>query len=153
MGYYTSFELGIEKGVEQDQDSLQKFLDDIKNEVTFGEYDLTIAELYSGDSDSMKWYGWVEDMQSLSKSYPNLLIWLTGRGEEAGDIWKAWFRNGKHVEVRPELDFPLPKDIDTKLPLIPKEELETVRLSAEIERDEAELVKKKKELDRRLGKQ
>jgi len=42
-----------------------------------------------------KWYEWEEDMRKFSLKYPDVLFTLDGEGEENGDIWTAYFRNGK----------------------------------------------------------
>lgn len=42
-----------------------------------------------------KWYNWEEDIRYFSKKYPTALFTLSGKGEDAGDIWKAYFINGK----------------------------------------------------------
>lgn len=68
----------------------------------------TIADLrdtneeakYALDNDGSstqetKWYDWEKDMREFSKKYPTALFTLSGKGEEAGDIWKAYFINGK----------------------------------------------------------
>ena len=45
--------------------------------------------------DGVKWYDWNKDMKSFSLSHPDMVIELTGVGEEHPDIWKAYFKNGK----------------------------------------------------------
>ena len=46
-------------------------------------------------SDAIKWYNWKHDMIALSKRFPNILFALHGEGEENGDLWNAYFKNGK----------------------------------------------------------
>ena len=59
----------------------------------------------NGDTaQSCKWYDHEPDMRAMSKAIPNVLFHLSGEGEESGDIWDAWFLNGKgqkhHVQLR-----------------------------------------------------
>lgn len=53
-----------------------------------------------GDCDSgwygnAKWYDWEEDMLLLSKRFPEIMFTLGGIGEEFGDIWEAYFYDGR----------------------------------------------------------
>jgi hypothetical protein len=82
MGYMTDFKLNVFEG---DADSIAQ--------------DLTTISTYEWD-DSLelydaKWYNHHEDMIALSKLYPNALFCLAGSGEESGDLWKAYYKNGK----------------------------------------------------------
>lgn len=50
----------------------------------------------SGRSDGeVKWYEHETEMREFSKKYPDTVFTLKGEGEEAGDIWKKYFQNGK----------------------------------------------------------
>ncbi len=51
--------------------------------------------IWRGGSDSLKWYSWDDDVKNFSKLFPKVLFELRGEGEEAGDIWRAYFQNGK----------------------------------------------------------
>lgn len=55
----------------------------------------TIAEVI--DFDSIKWYTCFSDMDEISKMFPDEIIMIHGEGEDKGDLWKAYFKNGKHV--------------------------------------------------------
>lgn len=49
-----------------------------------------------GDTyESCKWYDHEDELRTFSKKYPNWLFTLDGKGEEAGDLWKKYFLNGK----------------------------------------------------------
>lgn len=43
----------------------------------------------------LKWYDWEDNMKTLSKKFPQMLIQLEGEGEELLDIWIATFCNGE----------------------------------------------------------
>lgn len=114
MGYYTHFE----SGVTGPKVLLEKLYKDAENGETFGEYDMPLEDFVNDDlfgGDTAKWYGWETDIKALSAKYPALLFSLEGEGEEAGDIWKAWARNGKSVSVQARIVFDEP-DLDTILP-------------------------------------
>lgn len=77
MGYYTDYD--ISGNSEEVADAIEK-----------------ISE-YSWYSRSMngKWYNWKEHCTEVSKMFPDRLVVLEGDGEESGDQWKAYFKNGK----------------------------------------------------------
>ena len=54
-------------------------------------------------SEENKWYDWAEDMKEYSKLFPNILFTLNGEGEESGDFWAAYIKNGKMQEERAEI--------------------------------------------------
>lgn len=114
MGYYTRFEGGVSGPAEL----MEKFSEDASNGVCFGEYQQSLEEWVCGEffgGDTAKWYGWNQDLISVSSNYPGLLFWLEGEGEESGDIWKAWARNGKVVQAQAKIVFDEP-DLDKELP-------------------------------------
>ena len=140
MGYYTRFEMGVDyDGPKAPESSLELFDQDCDNGYEFGSHELNINWLMNRDCDNMKWYDWKGDMEELSLRYPNLTLWLRGDGEEAGDNWKAWFRNGSSVVVKPKMDFPKPKDFEERLPLIDEEDVERRQIEAQIAELQAKL--------------
>ena len=82
MGYYTDFTLTVEGATPDD-------LVDTLNEVTGYVWEDDLA-LYSA-----KWYDWAEDISKISLKYPDRMLSLEGSGEEKGDMWKAYIKNGK----------------------------------------------------------
>ncbi len=42
-----------------------------------------------------KWYSYQEDMIAFSKQFKDVVFKVHGEGEESGDIWDAYFLNGK----------------------------------------------------------
>lgn len=115
MGYYTDFKLSVEgNGPVYD-----KFMQEIEGiRVARGNYDLEMPKLLNGYYQEMKWYEHEEDMKTLSLEWPNLLFILEGDGENRGDVWKAWFRNGLMHKMEAKIVFEtLQPDLDTLLPL------------------------------------
>jgi len=47
------------------------------------------------DDEPMKWYDHETDMIKYSLSKPDVLFVLDGDGEDSGDIWRKYFKNGK----------------------------------------------------------
>lgn len=45
-------------------------------------------------NDTAKWYEHEEDIRELSRLCPEAVFVLYGEGEEAGDIWYKYFKNG-----------------------------------------------------------
>lgn len=56
--------------------------------------------------DMVKWYDCIEDMKKVSTLFPNVTIEIHGEGEENGDLWNAYFKNGKAVVYRAEIIYP-----------------------------------------------
>lgn len=48
---------------------------------------------FSGES--YKWYDHETDMRKLSQEYPEHVFELSGEGEDTGDMWRKYFKNGK----------------------------------------------------------
>lgn len=90
MGYYTEYKLEIINGDESV---------DYKKEI--GE----ISGYENVESDPIKWYDNVRDMKTLSNKYPDVLFKLNGNGEENGDIWVSYFKNGKCQYCKAEITF------------------------------------------------
>jgi hypothetical protein len=84
MGYCTDFELTIHEGfVDKEQ-----FIDDLNEITTYTWYDdFSLCDA--------KWYHHNEDMKRISEKYKNVVFKLHGTGEEGGDIWEAYYKNGK----------------------------------------------------------
>lgn len=81
MGYYTKYSVVITP----DSEEIRQHIED--------DYALGYALRDSGDS--CKWYDHEADMRELSRKFPEALFELTGEGEDNGDLWRKYFRNGK----------------------------------------------------------
>lgn len=97
MGYSTRFELKVHEG-------------DLKIENIMAEnYDFYGLDYAIGDNgeniESVKWYSHAEDMINLSVKYPNIVFALQGKGEEQGDSWFKYFKNGKMQDCHAKITF------------------------------------------------
>lgn len=99
MGYYTHYELEVHEG----NLSINEIL--TSDEASgFAGLDYAIDE--NGETqESVKWYDHEADMHFLSKEFPDIVFKLTGEGEEAGDIWRKYFKNGRMQECRAVITF------------------------------------------------
>lgn len=93
MGYYTHYTLTVVSGP-------HKYKEDVVVE-TIREFDDYAAWALHEDGDDTKWYSHYEDMLKYSKLFPEDVLMVHGEGEESGDIWWEFFKNGEgyHVDV------------------------------------------------------
>jgi len=88
MGYSTTYTLEILNVNDSNKDAIYDFTD--INE------DASYAIDENGDTEeSCKWYDHADDLKSFSKKYPDTIFKLSGEGEDSGDIWSKYFKNGK----------------------------------------------------------
>jgi hypothetical protein len=81
MGYQTNYNLKVTPESDEVWSAIEE-----NEEISYavGEY-----------KDSCKWYEHDSDMINFSKQFPDALFTLNGEGEEAGDIWITYYKNGK----------------------------------------------------------
>jgi hypothetical protein len=102
MGYYTRYELTIEEGtpdqidkVNEDMELLAaglcKDLLGLDDPGCWGEY---MADVWKGVPDSASWYDHDKYMLALSKRHPDVVFKLHGEGEDSGDLWNTYYKNG-----------------------------------------------------------
>ena len=53
----------------------------------------------------IKWYDWETDVKAVSLKFPDEVIKIYGEGEESGDIWKAYIKDGKSFITQATLTF------------------------------------------------
>jgi hypothetical protein len=93
MGYYTDYDFSCNPvDVIQEINKISGYGDD-ENDCR-GEY------------WGVKWYNWATHMKQVSLLFPDILIKLSGVGEENGDQWIAYFKNGQHSVIKAEVLFP-----------------------------------------------
>lgn len=94
MAYYTYYSIDI---TTSDLRPLDRIAHENIITTLQEEYDLGyIFDCETGLSEAeTTWYEHEEDMKKFSEKYPTLLFTLHGTGEETGDLWRAYFKNGK----------------------------------------------------------
>lgn len=92
MGYYTNYEITIDKHnseIDVQSDDFVEIVVSRLNELSDYGFDEDLSQY------SIKWYDWEDHMRQLSSEFPSVLFTVNGVGEEDGDIWRAYFTNGK----------------------------------------------------------
>jgi len=102
MGYYTNYDLAVETAAPKDE--LEPVVEAMKTfKPEYGKEWLYYLFCYG---ESTKWYEYEEDMKEFSSMFPNAIFILTGFGEEPGDIWRAYFKNGKAQVCEAVITYP-----------------------------------------------
>lgn len=86
MGYYTYFSFKV---IKDPDNQYSDFINLLKETTGYGH---TITE--DGTEDCVKWYKWEEDVIKASKKFKNLVVEISGDGEETDDFWHARVCNG-----------------------------------------------------------
>lgn len=92
MGYYTRHELEVLQG-DDDKTDYKKEI----GETT--DYGSSIFE------EDIKWSDHEDHMRKYSLKHPQTVFALKGEGEEAGDIWIEYYKNGKMQRCKAEIRF------------------------------------------------
>lgn len=110
VGYYTNFKVSFKQVAGQDPHL--PFLQSDEPVACVPTLNMLLDSAYDTFSpngwstDQLKWYEWESDMMEASARMPGVLITLTGSGEEDGDLWRAYFLDGRVQSVRPSIEFP-----------------------------------------------
>lgn len=88
MGYYTTFEVAVIEG-HLDGD----IVDILRKETSYTFQHATGNVVYA---NHIKWYTQWDDMMSISRRYPDVVFRVRGDGEESGDAWQTFYKNGKY---------------------------------------------------------
>lgn len=111
MGYYTDFTLSIESNPagEEIRPMIVGILTKLDYTYNLSEY--LERNIFDFNFSEWRWYNHESDMTEFSKLYPTVTFKLKGVGEEQLpekiDMWVKYFKNGKMVEYRPELVWPV----------------------------------------------
>lgn len=100
MSYYTRFSLEVRAVCVERQEEI---IEDLRQSNDCA----ALALDENGNTEnSCKWYSHSKDMKEFSKKYPDKVFELSGEGEESGDLWKAYYWNGKEQMCRAVLVYP-----------------------------------------------
>ena len=111
MGYYTNHNLKIHKIDNEEinnNEDLNEKLEDKINEAISSHEDMSYAVGSVTEDwycDSCKWYKHREDMIEFSKLFPDVVFELEGEGENSGDVWKEYYKNGKYQYCPAKITF------------------------------------------------
>lgn len=95
MGYYTQYKLSIKVG---NTDLISEFVSENENA------DHALYE--NGETrQECKWYDHEQELKSFSANHPETIFQLNGEGEESGDIWIKYFKNGRCQTCKAKLVF------------------------------------------------
>lgn len=125
MGYYTYYNLNV-RGIK----SFEEFAElktamlgkeaNIRQIIGYaldaGDYDDDGEASFYSDNDA-KWYDHDDDMIALSKLFPDMTFKLNGEGENQGDIWATYYKNGEMEECRADCSISDPVRIQWDKPL------------------------------------
>lgn len=100
MGYLTSYSLGTHNSY--------KDISEILADIPDGEFEYLryAVDEYGDMGQSCKWYEHDNDMKRLSLLHPDVIFELCGEGEEQGDSWKAYYKNGKTQRCKAKITYP-----------------------------------------------
>jgi hypothetical protein len=91
MGYYTTFTLKI-TSPKTSTLTEETIIHNFREQYECAKYALS-EDGYP--IEPCKWYECESELKAFSKSYPEHLFLLVGEGEESGDLWKLYVKNGK----------------------------------------------------------
>lgn len=124
MGYQTTYKISFIDTNLQENEKNQELLE-VKNSnlsekmkeqlvnVIMNKYhtkpmnrEILVEELDYDPFDSpCKWYSHEVDMLNVSAKHPNTIFVLEGYGENAGDIWRHYYCNGKMQDANARIVF------------------------------------------------
>lgn len=88
LGYTTRYELSWEPYSQEVESGVALHIENHSH--------MTYALLSDGCTrQKCKWYSHMEDLVVLSRKFPGTTFHLSGKGEDAGDIWDVYALDGK----------------------------------------------------------
>jgi len=101
MGYYTDYEMVPNRDRFETYQPIEAFIEGTK--VDGWSY---LFDVWCGEGVGLTWYDHDADMSRLSLAFPTILFTLWGHGEEADDLWKKYYLNGKCQLARAVITYP-----------------------------------------------
>jgi hypothetical protein len=97
MGYYTDFEIIVKPALysHTDVEAFRKAFSHTTGYVLDDDFRVLYA----------KWVAHHKDMRALSAQYPDWSFTVDGVGEDGGDIWRIYYKNGKSQDANARLVF------------------------------------------------
>ncbi len=107
MGYMTNYKLTITPEPSKEVlDAMNMHNTEYDELTSYGGFQKGfLRSVYEGNADDCKWYDHEEDMEKFSKKFPEYVFALEGRGEEPGDLWFHYFKNGKSQHCPAKISF------------------------------------------------
>ena len=103
MGYYTSYKLTIHEPSSYVGFITEKVVIEGFRKASDGaNYSLTED---GNTAQSTKWYDHEEDLCRFSRMHPEIVFKLRGDGEESGDQWFLYVKNGKSQRCKAKITF------------------------------------------------
>lgn len=113
MGYETRYRLEVEtvkvkkevKGIDANGQPATVFVEEY---IDAEKIQREISDLSGYQylwSDMCKWYDHEKDMRNISRKYKDVLLKLSGEGEESGDLWVKYFKNGKMQTCKARIEY------------------------------------------------
>jgi hypothetical protein len=100
MGYYTQYTIKISGADNANQ--MVKIAQDLE---LGNDYEVSNCGSALLTCFEEKWYGWKEDFERVSRTYPRVLFEVNGIGEDKDDQWRARIRNGESEVIRARIVF------------------------------------------------
>lgn len=104
MGYYTNFEFSTKNNkykvsdiayyMKKEAHKSDKYYP-FKNRFDEYLFEDDVFDIEMDSNGECKWYEHNEEMIELSKQFPETVFCLYGNGEENGDTWYQYYKNGK----------------------------------------------------------
>lgn len=106
MGYTTTFKLSSNANPD-DYELRDKIVTALEKESKYDHWYFPSYEEGKIVNSDISWYSHMEDMVRLSMLFPTITFELEGEGEDQGDHWKAYFKDGLSVKYNAIITFPL----------------------------------------------
>ena len=88
------------------EETLQRVLDYLNQFTEYDTFEISEYEENAIVSESVKWYKLEQDIRSLSREFPDILITVHGEVEENGDILEFYCKNQRGYEQKAIISFP-----------------------------------------------